>query len=259
MRPTPQEECRGKIASVSRPDQTTSATTVVIPAFNEARRIAATVEGARAIPGVDNVVVVDDGSTDATAELARQAGAHVVQAPANRGKAAAMELGAEAVAELEREGAPRSTILLFLDADLEQTAARAAPLVDAVLDGSADVAIATLPAQPGGGRGFVVNLARAGVKEASGWTAEQPLSGQRAMTREAFAAALPLAAGFGVEVGMTIDVLAAGFRVVEVPVDLRHRVTGSDWRAQLHRGRQFWAVWRALRARGVGPRLPVPR
>jgi cellulose synthase/poly-beta-1,6-N-acetylglucosamine synthase-like glycosyltransferase len=214
---------------------------VVIPAYNEEGRIAATVGGASAIPGVGLVVVVDDGSSDATSELAEQAGAHVVRSPANRGKAAAMELGAATVT------------------DLEQSAERAAPLVTAVRDGAADVAIATLPAQPGGGRGFVVNLARAGVLEATGWTAEQPLSGQRAMTRDAFAGALPLAHGFGVEVGMTIDVLAAGFRVVEVPVDLRHRVTGSDWRAQVHRGKQFWAVWRALRSRGVGPRLPVPR
>jgi glycosyltransferase involved in cell wall biosynthesis len=232
---------------------------VVIPAYNEEGRIAATVSGASAIPGVGLVVVVDDGSSDATSELAEQAGAHVVRSPANRGKAAAMELGAATVTDLERAGTPTSDVLLFLDADLEQSAERAAPLVTAVRDGAADVAIATLPAQPGGGRGFVVNLARAGVLEATGWTAEQPLSGQRAMTRDAFAGALPLAHGFGVEVGMTIDVLAAGFRVVEVPVDLRHRVTGSDWRAQVHRGKQFWAVWRALRSRGVGPRLPVPR
>jgi glycosyltransferase involved in cell wall biosynthesis len=232
---------------------------VIIPAYNEERRIAATVAGASEIFGVGLVIVVDDGSSDATSEVAARAGAHVVRSTTNQGKAAAMELGAAGVDDLERAGAPRSRVLLFLDADLERSAARAAPLLTTVLDGTADVAIATLPAQPGGGHGFVVNLARTGVLEATGWTAEQPLSGQRAMTRDAFAGAVPLARGFGVEVGMTIDVMAAGFRVVEVPVDLRHRVTGRDWRAQVHRGRQFWAVWRALRARGVGPRLPLPR
>jgi hypothetical protein len=120
--------------------------------------------------------------------------------------------------------------------------------------------IATLPPQatPAGGRGFVVRLARDGVAEATGWTQEQPLSGQRAITRAAFSAALPLAAGWGVEVGLTIDVLRQGLRVAEVPVDLHHRVTGTDWRAQAHRARQFWDVWRALRARGVGPAVPVP-
>jgi glycosyltransferase involved in cell wall biosynthesis len=231
---------------------------VVIPAFNEERRIAATVSGAWQIPGVDLVVVVDDGSTDRTAAAAAKAGADVVVAAANGGKAAAMELGADRVAEIGRQQGTSERALLFLDADLEDSASRAAPLL-AALDGDADVTIATLPAQPGGGRGFVVTLARDGIAEATGFVAQQPLSGQRALTRPAFEAARPLARGFGVEVGMTIDLLRAGHTVVEVPVDLRHRVTGKDWRAQVHRGRQFWAVWRALRARGVGPRLPVPR
>ena len=229
---------------------------MVIPAYNEERRIAATVTGAARIAGVDLVVVVDDGSTDRTAESAARAGADVVVAAANGGKAAAMELGADRVAAID--GGSDDHVLLFLDADLEESAARAEPLLAALADG-VDATIATLPAQPGGGRGFVVTLARDGIAEATGFVATQPLSGQRALTRQAFETARPLARGFGVEVGMTIDLLRAGHTVVEVPVDLRHRVTGKDWRAQVHRGRQFWAVWRALRARGVGPRLPIPR
>lgn len=246
----------GPAATGATPASDTAA--VVIPAFDEERRIAATVRSATTIPHVDLVVVVDDGSRDRTADEAAAAGAHVVRAPENEGKAGAMERGAAAVADLDRRDG-RSRVLLFLDADLEQTAVAAAPLLDAVRAGRADLTIATLPAQPGGGHGFVVNLARAGIAEATGWTATQPLSGQRALTREAFAAATPLAAGFGVEVGMTIDLLRQGLRVLEVPVELRHRVTGRDLRAQRHRARQFWAVWRALRARGVGPRLPIPR
>jgi hypothetical protein len=232
---------------------------VVIPAYNEERRVAATVAAARRLPGVDLVVVVDDGSADATAAVASQAGATVVRAEQNAGKAAAMERGADAVARAESAAGVGHRPLLFLDADLEGSALEAAPLLGPVLAGEADMTIATLPAQPGGGRGFVVRLASDGVAEASGWRPTQPLSGQRALTREAIEAARPLASGFGVEVGLSIDLLRAGFRVQEVPVDLRHRVTGTDWRAQVHRGRQFWAVWRALRARGVGPRLPIPR
>lgn len=232
---------------------------VVIPAYNEERRIAATVRAAAGIPGVDVVVVVDDGSDDGTSARAAEAGADVVTAAVNAGKAAAMELGADRVAQLDPRDGGGEHVLLFLDADLEESASRAAPLLDAVLAGDADVTIATLPAQPGGGHGFVVTLARDGISDATGWTAEQPLSGQRALTRSAFESVRPLATGFGVEVGMTIDLLRSGHTVLEVPVDLRHRVTGKDWRAQLHRGRQFWAVWRALRARGVGPRVPVPR
>ncbi len=241
------------------PRSTEHPAAVVIPAYEEESRIAATVRAAAGISHVDLVVVVDDGSSDRTAAEAADAGAQVVRASVNRGKAAAMELGAAAVAEFDQAADHPPRTLLFLDADLEQSASGAAPLLAALREGQADVAIATLPAQPGGGRGFVVNLASAGIAEATGWTPTQPLSGQRALTHDAFAAALPLAHGFGVEVGMTIDLLQQGYRVVEVPVELRHRVTGRDLRAQRHRARQFWAVWRALRARGVGPRLPIPR
>ena len=79
----------------------------------------------------------------------------------------------------------------------------------------------------GGGRGFVVRLAREGVERATGWTPTQPLSGMRCITPGAFAAVQPLARGWGVEVGLTIDVLRSGRRVVEVPCDLHHRVTGT--------------------------------
>lgn len=72
------------------------------------------------------------------------------------------------------------------------------------------------------------------------------------------AAALPLAPGWGVEVGLTIDLLRQGYRIREVEVPLHHRVTGADWRAQLHRGRQWLDVARALATRGVLPR-PVDR
>lgn len=231
---------------------------VVIPAYQEGRRIAATVRASRSLPGVDLVVVVDDGSSDGTAEIAAEAGAYVVSSSTNEGKASAMERGADAVLQLEKVAGAGHRPLLFLDADLEDSAARAEPLIRSVMSGEADMAIAQLPPQPGGGHGFVVRLARQGVRDATGWVPTQPLSGQRVLTRDAFEAGRPLAPGFGVEVGLTIDLLRQGFVVKEVPVDLRHRVTGRDWRSQRHRLRQFWAVWRALRARGAGPLLPIP-
>jgi len=234
---------------------------VVIPAFNEQQRIGATVLAAAQIDGVDCVVVVDDGSTDRTAELAMQAGAHVVRAPKNRGKAAAMERGAAQVAALEDAAGLSGRPLLFLDADLESTATAAGVLLPPVLRGQSDMTIAILPRQivAGGGHGFVVRLAQDGIEQATAWRAIQPLSGQRALTRAAFDAALPLASGWGVEVGLTIDLVRKGFRVSEIPTEFHHRVTGTDWRAKRHRARQFWAVWRTLRARGVGPVLPIPR
>lgn len=229
---------------------------VIIPAFDEEARIAATVEAAAKVPGVDLVLVVDDGSADATARTARESGAVVVRHSRNRGKAAAMETGAAAVAAIEaREGRAEPRLLLFLDADLEATAGNAGPLAEPVRSGAAAMTIATLPPQPGGGHGFVVRLARDGIRSAVGFEARQPLSGQRCLSRSAFEAALPLARGFGVETGLTIDVLRAGHRIAEVEVDFRHRITGTDLAAQLHRARQYRDVALALAVRRVPAEL----
>ncbi|MBB2908782.1 glycosyltransferase involved in cell wall biosynthesis [Streptosporangium becharense] len=222
-------------------------TAAIIPAKNEEERIAATVAAALALPGVDLVVVVDDGSTDRTGRAAKAAGARVVRHSRNRGKAAAMESGAEAVRVLDGDD-PRH--LLFLDADLGESARTAAPLIEPVTAGEADMTIAVFVTRVKlGGHGFVVRLARGGVERATGWSPSQPLNGQRCLTRAAFQAALPLARGFGVETGLTIDLLRKGFRVREVPVEMAHRATGTDWRAQLHRARQFRDVACALLTR----------
>ncbi|WP_166346726.1 glycosyltransferase family 2 protein [Phytoactinopolyspora limicola] len=234
---------------------------IIIPAKDEHVRIGATVAAARQIDAADLVIVVDDGSTDRTAAAASDAGATVIRHARNRGKASAMETGAAAVTAIESREPDRSAprALLFVDADLEDSAAKTAALVDPVLTGTADMTIAVLPAQSsaGGGRGFVVDLSRQGIERATGWTPRQPLSGQRCLTRAAFDAAVPLAPGWGVETGLTIDLLRQGYRVLEVDVDLHHRVTGSDWKAQVHRGRQYSGVLRALVTRGVRPSPPA--
>ena len=222
---------------------------VIIPAKDEVRRIAQTVRAAMAIPQVDLVLVVDDGSADGTQHVARDAGAVVVRHSHNRGKAAAMETGAAVVAMRDAPGRlPR--LLLFIDADLAETAVNTAPLVPPIAERAADMAIALLPPQAGArGRGFVVKAARRAIAQLTGWTPTQPLSGMRCLTREAFEAATPLARGWGVETGMTIDLLRQGFVAVEVPCDLRHRPTGNDLRGQLHRAAQYRDVMLAATAR----------
>ena len=261
---------------------------VVIPAKNEAERIEATIASARGIPGVDLVVVVDDGSSDATSAVAMGADALVVRHKTNRGKAAAMATGAQMVAiqegaeradggesfseELHAE--PRSPghtgplpvidasdpvprALLFLDADMGESAAAAQPLVEAVLGEGVDMAIALLPPQPGaGGMGVVVRTARRGIERATGWEATQPLSGTRCITRETWDACQPLSPGWGVETSLTIDALSAGFWVKEVPAELHHRATGNDLRGRLHRAAQLRDVLRALaRKRHLSPEI----
>ena len=224
---------------------------VVIAARNVADRIAATVAAAAGLAGVGLVVVVDDGSADATAAAAQRAGAAVMRHPRNRGKGAAMETGAEAVLLVDqREHRDRPRHLLFLDADLAQTAGQAGPLMDPVTAGTADMTIAVFAATVKlGGHGLVVGLSGAGIRRATGWQPRQPLNGQRCLTRAAFEAARPLAHGWGVETALTIDLLRQGLRITEVEVELAHRATGTGLRAQLHRAHQLTDVARALAAR----------
>jgi hypothetical protein len=269
-----------------------SAVAVVIPAKDEAERIEATVRTAAALARVDLVVVVDDGSADATSAIAKGAGALVVRHRTNRGKAAAMVTGAQMVGLREDtdradggEGfdehlhaEPRTPghtgplpvidsgpgvphALLFLDADMGESASAAQPLVDAVLDDGVDMAIALLPPQDGAaGLGIVVRTARRGIEKATGWAPEQPLSGTRCITRETWNACQPLAPGWGVETSLSIDALAEGFWVKEIPCDLHHRATGKDLAGQLHRAAQLRDVSMALmrRRKAMTAEIEVP-
>ena len=221
---------------------------VVIPAYNEAERIGLTVSAALTLPGVDHVVVASDGSTDATVQVALAAGATVWRTARNQGKAAAMEAGAAAVRAIDRRDpgdGPRH--LLFLDADVGATAAAAGALIEPVAAGAADMTVAVFATRVKlGGHGLVVRLSGAGIARATGWRPAQPLNGQRCLTRAAFAAARPLARGFGVETAMTIDLKRKGLRIAEVEVDMAHRATGGDLASQLHRARQLVDVTSAL-------------
>lgn len=232
-----------------RDQHTEQKVAVVIPAKDEAKRIAATVRACRAIPRVDLVVVVDDGSTDSTQDHARAAGAVTVRHSVTRGKASAMETGASIVGMRDYADGP-ARLLLFIDADLADSAASCTDLVAPVCDGVADMSIAVPPAQAGaGGRGRVVRLARQAIASATGWSPLAPLSGQRCLTREAYETAAPLADGWGVEVGLSIDVLVAGMSVIEVPCDIMHRVTGNDRAGVIHRATQYKDVMRAIASR----------
>jgi len=230
----------------------------IIPAKDEQDRIAATVTAAGRLPAVSLVIVCDDGSKDDTASRAAAAGAIVVSHSRNRGKAAAVESSVNALGVLEsRDGRPEAGTLLLLDADLSDSAANCRPLIEPVLADQVDLTIGVLPVQrmadggAPGGFGLVMSTAARGIEELTGWSPRAPLSGQRCLTRRAFELASPLAAGWGMEVGMTIDVLRAGLRVREVDIDLHHRPTGSDLSAQLHRAKQLRDVTRALTARGL--------
>ena len=168
-----------------------------------------------------------------------------------------METGASVVGMRDYVDGP-ARLLLFVDADLGDSAASCAELVPPVVDGVADMSIAVPPKQTGaGGRGRVVRAARRAISLATGWLPVAPLSGQRCLSREAYEKAVPLADGWGVEVGLTIDVLVAGLAVIDGP--LRHHPPAYVDRAgTMHRASQYKDVLRAITRRKLR-RHRVPR
>jgi hypothetical protein len=215
----------------------------LVPARDEEDTVAHTVAALRGLP-LDDVVVVDDGSSDATSAAALTAGATVLRIRGHAGKGGAME-GA-----LDR--LPPADIWLFADADLGTSAAGLATVLDVVVAGRADMAIAMFPPQAGSGMGTVRRASATAIRLLSHFRPEAPLSGQRAITATCLAALRPLAGGFGVETAMTIDAVRAGFRVVEIPVPgLTHRATGRSIRGFVHRGRQGLHIARAATVRAV--------
>lgn len=215
-------------------------TIALIPAHDEAERITSTVQAALGVRGLDRVIVVDDASSDGTADLARAAGAEVIALPTNLGKGGALQTGLDSVAE-------DADVVLLLDGDLGATAAEAGLLLTPLFAGEADMTIATLPRPAGsGGFGLVKGLARFGIRAMSGYEPTAPLSGQRGLTRAAWTAATPFASGYGVEVSLTVRAARAGMRILEVPTTMGHAATGRDLAGFRHRGRQFVHVAAAL-------------
>ncbi|TYO95608.1 glycosyltransferase family 2 protein [Desulfallas thermosapovorans] len=206
----------------------------LIPAFNEEKYIGATVASLAALPEVNEIVVVDDASTDRTAQLAAAAGARVISMPRNSGKGAALNRGSADI---------NAGVIMLLDGDLGETAREARWLLEPVLAGQADMTVARFPPpRRKGGFGLVKGLARKGIKFYTGLEMQSPLSGQRVMTRQVMEKLLPFASGYGVEVGLTIKAVRAGFKVLEVPVQMTHAETGRDLKGFWHRGRQFCHV-----------------
>lgn len=218
-------------------------TVAIVAAYERADTVAATVTALK--PLADEVVVVDDGSGDATAACAADAGARVVRLAANVGKGGAVTAGVRA--------APDAAVYLLVDADTGDTAAATTALLGPVLAGDVDMTIAVLPgAGRSGGFGAVRRLAAAGIRRACGFEATAPLSGQRAVRGDLLRSLVPLARRFGLETALTIDAVRAGARVVEVPVDMGHRATGRSFAGFVHRGRQGLDILAALRPRLLG-------
>ena len=216
-------------------------TVAVVPSFLEEEIIPNTVSSLRAISSLERVIVVDDASADRTARLADETGATVVVNGRNLGKGESLN---RVLPNLEFD------VLLLIDGDLGVHAAQAGLLLEPVLSGNADLAIAAFGApETKGGFGLAQGLGSLGIRHLTGRKMKSPLSGQRAMTREAYRRVAPFAPGFGMEVAMTIDAMRAGLRVVEVQTTMSHRETGRDFAGFIHRGKQFRDILLAIAGR----------
>src|SRR4051812_3291270 len=212
-------------------------TVVLVAAHNEAARLGATLDAlATAFPGAQ-VVVADDGSTDTTAQVARAGGAEVLSTGRDIGKGGAMTAAAQRV--LDAAAATDPPVVVLCDGDLGTSARHLPELVAAVRDGRADLAVGAFSRRVGGGVGAAVAFARWAIRRLAGLDLQAPISGQRAMRGEVLPVVVPFAPRFGMEIGMTVDAARAGFRVVEVPLDLEHRATGRTLRGFAHRARQL--------------------
>jgi len=220
----------------------------IIPAFDAADTVGATVCGAQSIPDVAQVIVVDDGSSDDTRNAAAVAGAdEIVRLRTNRGKGGALAAGVE-VAGYSR--------LLFLDADLGASASHASDLLKGAPDFD-QMSIAVFPSRAGGGGlGLAMGLARFTIRLLSGLQPAAPMSGQRALSRE-LVKHVGLAPRFGVEVALTVEAALAGATIQEIPLPLEHARTGRSLTGFVHRGRQFLDILRYLLLAGYGIGWPA--
>jgi glycosyltransferase involved in cell wall biosynthesis len=219
----------------SEPSSDRSRLVVVVAARNEADRVGDTVRALRGPFPAAAIWVADDASTDGTAEVAMAAGAQVVSRGRPHGKGANVTAAAEAALS----AAPAVPLILLCDGDLGASAARLAPLVEAVERGDCDLAVASFSRRVGGGFGLALGFAGWAIRRLCGLRTEAPISGQRALRVEALREALPLAPGFGMEVGMTVDTVRAGYRVGEYELDLEHRASGRTVSGFLHRAVQL--------------------
>jgi glycosyltransferase involved in cell wall biosynthesis len=246
----------------------TADTFAIVTAYNEAERIEATLDALkRAFPGT-SLFVGDDGSSDATAQIARACGAHVVRSERVIGKGAAATLAVEAALRAARAGpargvdspedadaghagtSERGAVFLLCDGDLGESARALSALTSAVERGEADVAVAAFAKRVGGGFGLALGFARWAIRRRCGLNTVAPISGQRALSETALADVLPFAHGYGMEMGMTIDAVRAGHRVREIELDLTHRASARTLGGFAHRGAQLLDFARAYLARG---------
>lgn len=206
----------------------------VIPVYNEESFIKNTIENIKKIDLIDEIIVVDDGSTDNTKEIVSKLDVTYIRLDKNRGKGYAIST---AIKNTNFE------YLALLDGDLGRTSDEAVKLILPAINNEADVIIARFKKpQKKGGFGLVKNLANRGVYFYTKKNITSTLSGQRVYSRKVIDSIDYIPNRFGVEVAMTIETLRKGFTIKEVDVEMIHRETERSLEGFIHRGKQFFNI-----------------
>jgi glycosyltransferase involved in cell wall biosynthesis len=197
---------------------------VIIPALNEEEPIAGVVRECLATGLPDEVIVVDNGSTDRTADRAREAGALVATAPPGYGRACAAGV---------RALSPESDVVVFIDGDGSDVPAFMKQLVDPVVRGTHD---------------FVIGSRTRGQREPGSMNFQQVLSGRivgallrllygvrytdmcpfRVIRRDALAKLNMREETYGWNLEMQMKAARVGLRILEIPVNHRRRTGGES-------------------------------
>ncbi|CAA9444920.1 MAG: Glycosyltransferase [uncultured Rubrobacteraceae bacterium] len=221
---------------------------VVIPAKDEEATIGELLDGiARvSVPGHDlRPIVVDDGSVDRTAEIARLRGALLVTHPENRGLGAAVRTGLRVAVEAGARA------VAYLDADLEYSPEDIPRLLEPIFAGRADYVLGSRFL--GGVRGMrlyrrVGNHAFTALLSAlTGRKITDGQTGMRAFSREA-AESAEIVHDYNYAQVLTLDLLRKNFRLEEVPIRYKVRQHGESFIRWSYPAKVLPAIWRELRS-----------
>ncbi|HEY5512209.1 MAG TPA: glycosyltransferase family 2 protein [Geomonas sp.] len=196
----------------------------IIPAYNEAENIHAVLEDLRCFGG--DLLVVNDGSTDETAAVAKSLGAHVISHPFNLGIGGTVQTGLKFARERGYD------LAIQFDGDGQHRADQIFKIIDLVKRGEADLVIGSRTLPGGYKMGFTRWLGsrvfHCLIRFLSGKTIEDPTSGFRCYGKRTIELFSRFYTDDYPEVESIITAARSGLRIVEVPVLMRGRLSGNS-------------------------------
>lgn len=214
----------------------------VVPVYNEEDIIEDTILGLKKINRIDEILIVNDGSTDNTKNVVENLNVKTINLDKNYGKGHAMNI---AITTCDYD------YIAFVDGDLGLTSSEIEKLIYPVISNEVDFTIAKFPeaktvTNAKGGFGFVKGLAKKGVYFYTKKEIDTSLSGQRVYKKEVMDIMNYIPNRYGIEVAMTIQALNGDFTFKEVPVNMSHRYTERNLKGFIHRGKQFLNILKTL-------------